>query len=211
MSPETVLTSQSGDKIKCEGDDAFFVVTAQGLSLTYQWEKDGVALTDGPRITGTTLPALSINDLVPGDAGNYKVVVTGTCGSYQSDPVNMTVNKDVTILTQPTGGSKCTGESLTLSVTTGDASNTYRWKKNGADLSDGVHYSGTSTPSLTISDLGPAQTGHLLGPGERGMQQHEQQPGAGDGSGDHGDRRSAGISDDQGRGGCQLHGERHGR
>ncbi|HVE59562.1 MAG TPA: carboxypeptidase regulatory-like domain-containing protein, partial [Pyrinomonadaceae bacterium] len=46
-----------------------------GDPLTYQWRKNGVALTDGGTISGATTANLSISSTVAADAGYYDVLV----------------------------------------------------------------------------------------------------------------------------------------
>ncbi|HLP83110.1 MAG TPA: hypothetical protein VK157_02070, partial [Phycisphaerales bacterium] len=55
--------------------------------FTYQWFKDGVALTDGTTLSGSIISGaadlqLRVNPpLTPADAGSYYAVITGQCGS----------------------------------------------------------------------------------------------------------------------------------
>ena len=153
VSAETFITTQPTDLVKCEGDDAFFIIDAEGLSLIYEWRKDGVALSDDAYISGSATTTLYINTLVPADEGTYQVFVTGTCGSYLSDPADLLINDKVQIISQPSGGTKCYGESITLSIASSSVTDTYQWKKNGINISDGGHYSGATTANLTISTM----------------------------------------------------------
>jgi len=55
---------------------------------------------------------------------------------------------------QPIGQSVCPGDMTMFAVSaTGQAPLTYQWQKNGADLSEGGHYAGTSTATLIVSDV----------------------------------------------------------
>jgi hypothetical protein len=63
-------------------------VTATGSgTLTYQWKKDGVA------ISGATSASYSKSGLTTADAGLYTVVITGANGSVTSDPAKVEVTE----------------------------------------------------------------------------------------------------------------------
>lgn len=63
-----------------------FSVTVNGTPpLSYQWQKDGAA------ITGATASALTIGSAVTSDAGNYAVRVTNSAGSVVSNAAVLTV------------------------------------------------------------------------------------------------------------------------
>src|SRR5262249_185777 len=61
--------------VVCQGEPALFAVNATGNGLTYQWYKGSLALA------GTIGASLTIASVASGDAGDYRVVVTGDCGS----------------------------------------------------------------------------------------------------------------------------------
>src|SRR5207244_3312723 len=71
------ITAQPANLNKKVGDSATFSVTATpngGGSLSYQWRKDGTA------ITGKTGSSLVINPVAADDVGMYTVLVTNTIG-----------------------------------------------------------------------------------------------------------------------------------
>jgi hypothetical protein len=73
-------------------------VVAIGNDLTYQWRKNGTPLTNGGSTSGTTSAALTITGIAAGDAGNYDVVLTDTCGStLTSNAVALTVLSNATL------------------------------------------------------------------------------------------------------------------
>ncbi len=90
-----VIQMQPQDATVTEGDTIILaIVSDDPLSQSYQWRKDGVALTDGGRISGATTQALTISNAQLADAGTYDVVVTsasGICATI-SDPATVTVN-----------------------------------------------------------------------------------------------------------------------
>ena len=76
------------------GSDVAFSVTATGTApLSYQWQKDGVDLTDGGSITGATTATLTITGVMESDEGGYRCVVTNIAGTVTSDTATLTVGK----------------------------------------------------------------------------------------------------------------------
>jgi hypothetical protein len=81
-------------------------VTASGTPApTYQWSKSGVI------IAGATTSTLTLNNVQPGDAGSYTVVVTNSVGSVTSNAASLAV---VTVLSNPVGNPS--GAGLLLSA-----------------------------------------------------------------------------------------------
>jgi hypothetical protein len=89
----TQITSSPEPQSVRLGDDASFSVGATGDgTLTYQWKKGGVPLTDDGRVTGSQTALLAIHDVTAGDAGDYRCVVTATCGAAESDAAALAVS-----------------------------------------------------------------------------------------------------------------------
>jgi ELWxxDGT repeat protein len=86
MTPATTITTQPANVIVCQLNPANFSVTANGSGLTYQWQKNSIA------ITGATNSNYSIASTVPADGGSYDLVVSGTCGNVTSAAAVLTVN-----------------------------------------------------------------------------------------------------------------------
>jgi len=129
----------------CEGGSASFSTTASGTGpFTYQWQKDGVD------IPGATNSTLSINPVALSDAGTYRVVVTGTCGTDTTEGALLTVNT-TTVTSDPDDATKCLGASVTFTTTPGGTPGptgfTYVWKK------DGVVIPGATSSSYTINSI----------------------------------------------------------
>ena len=72
------------------GSNATFSIAASGSSLDYRWFVNGIALTDGGRISGSTTPALSISNVQSGDAGGYFVIVSNVLSSARSLTASLT-------------------------------------------------------------------------------------------------------------------------
>jgi uncharacterized delta-60 repeat protein len=84
---DPAIVSQPESQTREPGQSATFLVTAAGTApLSYQWSKDGVALD------GAAGNALSITDIKPSNAGNYRVVVSSPYGSVTSRVATLSVN-----------------------------------------------------------------------------------------------------------------------
>lgn len=149
----------AGPLNKCVGESVSFDVMAAGTNLVYQWKKDGINLIDNIRISGSSTPNLNIDNLEVSDAGNYSCQVTGNEGIESSYPANLSVNDLTSITLQPIPGSKCEGDDATFVITASGIVTTYRWQKNGINLSDGGNISGAFTPALNISVITTADSG----------------------------------------------------
>lgn len=80
-----VITSQPVGGAHFVGNPATLTVGAQGLDLTYQWFKNGTAITDA------NLATLNIPALAAGDTGTYRVRVSNSAGSQESVEVKLDV------------------------------------------------------------------------------------------------------------------------
>lgn len=149
--PATFVIQHPAHFSVVEGGNATFSVLAEGGNLSYQWEKNGTALIDGGKISGSTTSLLSITGVAEADEGAYRCVITGSCGPINSNPANLTVNQNSIITSQPLNLTKCEGESAGFSVLASGTSLTYQWKKNGVDLTDNGNVSGSKTFNLTIN------------------------------------------------------------
>jgi len=99
----TSITSQPVNVNATEGDNVTLTVGASGGSLTYQWKKYGVNISNGGNISGATSNALQISNVTVSDYGTYTCVVTGTCGSVTSNGavVNVATSVEETDANRP--------------------------------------------------------------------------------------------------------------
>ncbi|MBL0210294.1 MAG: M4 family metallopeptidase [Holophagaceae bacterium] len=147
------ITSQPASVTVAAGATASFSVTATGTApMTYQWRKNGTA------ITGATSAAYTTPATVSSDNGStFSVVVSNSAGSATSNNAVLTVNSTPTapaITSQPASRSVTVGATATFSVTaTGTAPMTYQWRKNGTAITGATSASYT-TPATVASDNG---------------------------------------------------------
>src|SRR5207302_6522465 len=132
------------------GQTATFSVTATGTApLSYQWQKNGAAISGATSSTYTT-PATTASD----NGAQFTVVVSNSAGSATSNAAILTVNSPPAVTTQPVNQTVAAGQAASFSVTaTGTAPLSYQWKKNGTNIS-GATVSSYATPPTIASDSG---------------------------------------------------------
>lgn len=138
----------------CLQAPALLRVVAAGTNLSYQWKKDGVALTNSANIMGVNNDSLMINSATLADAGDYEVEVTGKCTptvTSQKAKLVVTNIPPPNIITQANSDTVCEGSSKTFPLTvTGNALN-FRWLKGNDTLRNSPFVTGSTTASLTFN------------------------------------------------------------
>ncbi|MEI7662869.1 MAG: ice-binding family protein [Bacteroidota bacterium] len=145
------ITTQPVNKATCAGTSVSFSVVASGTSLSYQWRKGALNLSNGGNISGANSATLTINPASTGDAGsNYNVVVTGTfLPGITSSNVSLAVNPSPV----PTIGSTnnpCQGSANNIYYSESGQSN-YLWTVSQGSIVSGQ---GTSTLNVTWTGIG---------------------------------------------------------
>jgi hypothetical protein len=142
----------------CSTQDLSLSVQANGPSLSYQWRKNGAALTDGGTISGATTAALTVGSVFPSAAGSYDVVVSNTHGSATSVAAVVAICEKPMFATNPTSVAAVVGAAAAFSVALAPACTApiYEWQKNGVALADDGRITGAATASLSIN---PVQAG----------------------------------------------------
>jgi len=153
------ITAQPSNAIKCVGESASFFITATGTGITYQWQFNGVNLSDGGTISGATTNNLVISSVASTDAGSYVCKVTGDYDDISSNAAELTVYELISINTHPVGQTLCVDDDLILEVQVTGYNPTYQWTKDGANLANGGNISGADGALLIISDVTDADQG----------------------------------------------------
>jgi alpha-tubulin suppressor-like RCC1 family protein len=151
ISPVSITTQPTAQTVIVGNTATFSVVATGSAPLTYQWSKDGVA------ISGATAASYALAATTAANAGSYTVLITNSVGSVTSAPATLTVNPAgvaPSITTQPISQSVTAGKSVTLSVVAaGTSPLTYQWRKDGAAIT------GATSASLTFSSAAASDTG----------------------------------------------------
>jgi HYDIN/CFA65/VesB family protein/glycosyl hydrolase family 123/carboxypeptidase family protein/Ig-like domain-containing protein len=147
------ITTQPANQTVAAGQTASFSVTATGTApLSYQWKKNGAAIT-GATSSSYTTPTTTSSD----NGAQFTAVVSNTAGSVTSSTATLTVNAAAvapSITTQPASQTVTAGQTATFSVAaTGTAPLSYQWQKSGTNIAGATSTSYT-TPATTTSDSG---------------------------------------------------------
>ncbi|HOX56770.1 MAG TPA: immunoglobulin domain-containing protein [Candidatus Paceibacterota bacterium] len=123
------------------------------ISLSYQWRKNGIPLSNTGNISGATTPTLILTGVLAGNAGSYDVIVANSAGSATSPAATLTV-VDPAIQSQSANQARLGGESVTFTVTAkGTPPLTYQWFFGGTPIA-GATGSALSLYNLKAPDQG---------------------------------------------------------
>ena len=147
-----VFTTQPVSQTVTVGSVVTFAAAASGSPTpTYQWRKNGA------NISGATSSSYTIASVATTDAGTYTVVATNSAGSATSSGATLTVNPAASapiFTTQPASQTATVGSSVTFTAAaSGSPTPTYRWRKNGVNIS-GATSSSYRIARVTTSSAG---------------------------------------------------------
>src|SRR5438270_3571425 len=147
------ISAQPTNQMVTPGQEATFTVAATGTApLSYQWQKNGTAIS-GATAASYTTPATTSAD----NGAQFVVVVSNSAGSVTSNAATLTVNASATapsITTQPANQTVTVGQTATFTVVaTGTAPLSYQWQKSGTAITGAISATYT-TPATTSSDNG---------------------------------------------------------
>ena len=141
-----------------------FSTTISGTQpISQQWYFNNAPLVDGGRISGVTNTTLNIANVITNDGGNYYLVASNWVGVTTSSVAVLTpVILPPFFLVQPLSQSILTGSNVNFfAVVDGTPTYSFQWSLNGTPLmDDGVHISGSTTLSLSVSNLTTADAGN---------------------------------------------------
>lgn len=167
------VSQQPQSQTVAAGSEVSFTVAASGAgSLNYQWQRNG------DDIDGATNPAYTIDAAAPGDAGQYRVVVSNEIGTATSSSATLVVTDPSgslpvpTILTPAAGTRFRYGQSFNFSGSATDAEDgalsaaSLKWRVDyhtGDVIRPFVPESaGISSGSFTIPDETPFKEPNVL-------------------------------------------------
>ena len=150
------ITTQPVNQTVTAGQTATFTVVANGTTpMTYQWKKNGMAIS-GATSSSYTTPATTSSD----NGSQFTVVVSNVAGNVTSSAATLTVNSSPQTLHITTnslpGGQLLTPYSANLQATGGSLP--YNWSVIGGQLPNGLGLSpangtitGTPTSARTLT------------------------------------------------------------
>jgi hypothetical protein len=154
------LTTQPTNQSVLLNSNAVFTVSATGTgSLNYQWQKSGVNLSDGGRLSGANSSTLTISAAMTNDAGDYHVVVSNNYGATTSAPATLTVYVPAQITAQPVSQSVLVGSAASFSVVGTGTALGYQWLHDGKPLSNDSRITGATAATLIVANVQPSDVG----------------------------------------------------
>lgn len=158
------FTAQPASTAIGVGSNAVFTVTETGTApLTNHWFFNGNSLTDGGNIVGSATTALTVSNVQASDGGSYYVMASNEVGSTNSDIATLTVGYPPVVTTSPLSQTNIQGSNV---VFTGEATGTqplsYLWTLNGIALSEDSRRIGTTSATLTVSNLIAGDAGNYI-------------------------------------------------
>lgn len=139
----------------CAGGSASFTVSASGAGLSYQWQKNGVNISDGGTISGSATNMLTLTDVSTGDSGaSFDCVVSGTCSPpAMSSGATLMVNASPATFNVTGGGSYCAaGGGVTVGLDGSESTASYQLELNGN--ATGVPVVGTGSAISFTNQMG---------------------------------------------------------
>ncbi len=126
VSRPTITTNLPTNRTICENANDTLRVRATGAGRTFQWFKDGVA------ITGARDSNFIINNAGTASIGVYTCVVSGTCSpAATSVACSVVVASRPRITQEPTNLDLCPGANGSISVAATGLNLVYQWYRNG--------------------------------------------------------------------------------
>ncbi len=141
----TITTQPQSQSIAAGGNVTFSVGVSGSAPFTYRWRLNGTNLA------GAVSSSLSLNNVQPGQAGSYSVVVTNEAGSATSSSANLTVTCSYTLSSNSHAVSSAGGSGSVNVTTAGGCSWTVEAVPSWIAITAGNGGTGDGTVSYTIS------------------------------------------------------------
>jgi hypothetical protein len=145
----SIVAQPQNETVSANSSVTFTVIASGSPAPTYQWQKNGA------NILGENGTSLGLANVQASDAGTYAVVVSNSAGSVTSNGATLTVTSVgvlPVVTVQPTAQQVAVGSTVVFNATVTGATS-YRWQRNGADLS------GATSSTLVISNAAPTSVG----------------------------------------------------
>jgi sugar lactone lactonase YvrE len=143
------------------GRTATFTARATGAGLVYQWQKNGVNLTNSGHVSGANTASLRIQGVTAADAGQYQLVINSAGGPVATVEVTLTVQGVPVFVQEPATTTVGAGSNFMLTAkATGAIPLSYQWYKNGIKLKNsGTRIMGATSAQLVVKKTGAGDAG----------------------------------------------------
>ncbi|MFN7138004.1 MAG: immunoglobulin domain-containing protein, partial [Limisphaerales bacterium] len=128
------------------------VTSSNNGPITYQWRKDGSALSNNAKYSGVNTATLTVLNAVHADAGAYELVLSAYAGAITNAGTLAVIDPPV-VTVSPASRSVGVGTNTTFNATVVGTSPTYQWRKDGLDIP------GATSASYTITGVALADEG----------------------------------------------------
>ena len=129
QSPPFLITHPQPVAVSSNQSATFTAMAGGTPPLTYQWQRNGANLP------GATNSALLLPNVMPSQAGDYRVQVLNTAGAVFSSNAWLTVYVPLYFSAQPTNHMVQPGTNVTLTASAaGAGALTYQWRFEGVDI-----------------------------------------------------------------------------
>jgi hypothetical protein len=143
-----VIVTNPSNTAVVEGSTATFSVSASGSNLSYQWQKNGSAITNATSASYTT-PATTLAD----SGATFQCVVTNPGGRVTSGSATLSVTPAAPKITvQPSDQAAPQGTAVTFSIQASGSNLNYQWQKNGAPITGATGPNYTTAPVTSADD-----------------------------------------------------------
>jgi hypothetical protein len=142
---------------------AFEVSVDDATGVSYQWDHDGEDLVDGGNVSGATTARVEIDPATGPDVGTYTCTVTNACMPGAATAAGE-LHIAASFAEQPPA-TLCAeyGDNAVFSAEAADPQpDFFLWYEGATPLSDGGRFSGTSTNTLTLSNVQAADNGRTF-------------------------------------------------
>jgi len=156
------VVSQPVAQVAAIGANASFHAAAGGTPpLAYRWQKDGLDLADGGKLSGATTDTLTITGVQPGDEGTYRLTATNELGGAVGAGAPLTV---VPVLTWGATSSAPAATSNAVQIASGQWHQT-ALRSDGRPVAWGWDSNGQSTVPESATNVIALAAGfeHTLG------------------------------------------------
>jgi len=140
--PPPVITLQPQAAVAAQGADVSLAIESTGENVSYQWSRNGTA------VTGATSPTLTLSGVTLDQAGAYACTLYNQGGRVTSHAAQVVVYASADQSTTLNPGTTFTAPALTAGQV-----DSFQWYFNGAPLADSSRISGATTAQLTVRTL----------------------------------------------------------